>query len=183
MQSGSTPARVFSSMRCCSNGRLCCLGNTSPAGSQAAGYAGFLLFVLRVPADRSDRRWRPVERALPLVALALASLQLLSMAYLFGYRTATVTRATLLSGYAVDAAALIILLARRRPTAARLSAPPLGDLGMFDRPTRFHPRRAPAGHDPIAGRPGRFHATGRGAWPVLSAQQHSLLSCLRSRSP
>src|SRR5208282_5483164 len=54
------------------------------------------------------------ERALPLVALALASLQLLSMAYLFGYRTATVTRATLLSGYAVDAAALIILLARRR---------------------------------------------------------------------
>jgi len=82
--------------------------------AQAAGYTGFLLFVLRVPADRSERRWRPVERALPLVALALASLQLLSMAYLFGYRTATVTRATLLSGYAVDAAALIILLARRR---------------------------------------------------------------------
>jgi hypothetical protein len=85
--------------------------------AQATGYAGFLLFVLRFPANRSEPLWRPVERALPLVAIAVAALQLLNLAYLFGYRTETVARMAFLAGYVVDAAALIILLVRRKHLA------------------------------------------------------------------
>ncbi len=79
----------------------------------AAGYAGFLLFAMRVPRDRAAARWRPVERALPLIAVLLAALQFASFGSAFGYPTETVTRAAFLSGCIIDAAALAILLARR----------------------------------------------------------------------
>jgi hypothetical protein len=39
--------------------------------AQAVGFTGLLLFVLRVPNDGPDPRWRVLERALPLIALAL----------------------------------------------------------------------------------------------------------------
>ncbi len=82
--------------------------------AQAAGYAGFLLFVLRVPNNKTEPRWRGVERALPLVALIFALLLFGSYGSMFGYPSETVTRVGILAGFVVDAAALWILLARRQ---------------------------------------------------------------------
>ncbi len=80
----------------------------------AAGYTGLLQFALRVPRDRLSPQWQPVERALPVIGGILAVLQLASFGSGFGYPTEAITRAGFLSGYAVDAAALLILLRRRR---------------------------------------------------------------------
>ena len=82
--------------------------------AQAAGYAGLLLFVLRVPNDRIEPRWLPVERALPWFALIFALVLLASYGSVFGYHTETVTRAGIPAGFAVAFAALAILLERRR---------------------------------------------------------------------
>jgi hypothetical protein len=82
--------------------------------AQGAAYAGLLLFVLRAPNDTIDPAWRPVERALPLLAIAFALALLASYGNAFGYRTETLVRTTLLAGFAVDLAALAILLMRRR---------------------------------------------------------------------
>ena len=46
--------------------------NLAGAMAQGAGLAGFLLFALRAPQDKSAPRWRPIERALPAVAIVLA---------------------------------------------------------------------------------------------------------------
>lgn len=82
--------------------------------AQAAGYAGLLVFVLRVPNDKTEPRWRPVERALPLVALFFAIALLASYGSVFGYPTEWITRGAILAGFAVDVGALAILLDRRR---------------------------------------------------------------------
>ncbi len=82
--------------------------------AEAAGYAGLLLFCLRVPNNETESEWRPIERALPYVALLFALLLLASYGSLFGYRTETMTRAVILAGFVVDFWALGILLARRR---------------------------------------------------------------------
>ena len=88
--------------------------DVAAALAQAAGYAGLLLFVLRVPNNKTEPKWRPVERALPLVGLLLALALLASYGSAFGYPTETVTRTTILAGFIVDLAALSILLVRRR---------------------------------------------------------------------
>jgi hypothetical protein len=80
----------------------------------SAGLAGLLAFALRFPDDALDPRWRRLDRALPLLALALAALYLLSYANTIGYPTEALTRAALLFSYAIDAAVLVILLLRRR---------------------------------------------------------------------
>ena len=82
--------------------------------AQAAGYAGLLLFALRVPNNKTEARWYAVERALPLVALALALVLLAAYGAVFGYPTEMVTRASILAGFVVDLCALAILLVRRR---------------------------------------------------------------------
>jgi hypothetical protein len=82
--------------------------------AQAAGYAGLLLFVLRVPNNKTEARWYAVERALPLVALAFALVLLAAYGAVFGYPTEMVTRASILAGFLVDLCALAILLVRRR---------------------------------------------------------------------
>ncbi|MGA7457341.1 MAG: hypothetical protein WBW51_08515, partial [Methyloceanibacter sp.] len=82
--------------------------------AEAAGYAGFLLFVLRVPNNKTEPRWHGVERALPLVGLVFVLLLFGSYGALFGRPAETVTRISILAGFVVDAAALSILLARRR---------------------------------------------------------------------
>jgi hypothetical protein len=82
--------------------------------AQAAGYAGLLLFVLRVPNDRIEKRWLPVQHALPWLGLILALLLLASYGSVFGYPTETVTRVGILAGFQVALAALAILLERRR---------------------------------------------------------------------
>jgi len=78
-----------------------------------AGYVGLLIFALRVPHDRTERNWRPMQCALPLIAIVLLGLQLASFGAAFGYRTETITRASFIAGWAIDIAALAILLARR----------------------------------------------------------------------
>ena len=82
--------------------------------AQAAGYAGLLLFALRVPNNKTEARWYAAERALPLVALALALMLLAAYGAVFSYPTEMVTRASILAGFVVDLCALAILLVRRR---------------------------------------------------------------------
>ena len=89
--------------------------------AEGAAYAGFLLFVLRVPNNTTEPRWRPVERALPFVALFFSVVLLASYASAFGYPSEAITRATILFGFAVDLCALGILLAALA-TPAALSA-------------------------------------------------------------
>ena len=82
--------------------------------AQGAGFSGLLQFALRVPQDSLAPRWRPIERALPLLAIGLAMLMVVSIANVFGYPTEMLIRASILSGFAVAAGALAILLARRQ---------------------------------------------------------------------
>ena len=127
--------------------------------AQAAGYAGFLLFVLRVPNNKTEARWRPVERALPFVAVALALVLLASYGAVFGHPTEMVTRASILVGFAVAAAALAILPdAPALANAAGLSARALGDLGLPDRPAVVPARRTCLDHDDLRDALGRLHA-------------------------
>jgi hypothetical protein len=81
---------------------------------QGVGYAGFLLFVLRAPSDRTDPRWRGWRIVLPLVALLFTALQLASYANAFGRPSEIASRATFLAGFAVAALAIVILLRKRR---------------------------------------------------------------------
>jgi hypothetical protein len=82
--------------------------------AQAAGFAGLLLFVLRVPNNKTEPRWQPVEHAVPVVALFFAIALLASYGSAFGHPTETITRAAILAGFAVDVGALAILFDRRR---------------------------------------------------------------------
>jgi hypothetical protein len=88
--------------------------NAIASVAQGIAYAGLLLFVLRAPNDTIDPVWRPLERALPLVAIGFTLALLASYGNAFGYRTETLVRTTLLAGFVVDLAALVILLLRRR---------------------------------------------------------------------
>jgi hypothetical protein len=88
--------------------------NIAGAIAQGAGSAGFIWFAVRAPTDQTTPRWRPLERALPVVAVLLAVLLALSYANLFGYPTETVTRFGVLSGLGVAACAFVILLARQK---------------------------------------------------------------------
>ncbi len=82
--------------------------------AEAAGYAGFLLFVMRVPNNKPEPRWRPLERALPLLALLFATGLIASYGSVFGFPSETTTRAAISAGFLVDFAALAILFTRRR---------------------------------------------------------------------
>ncbi len=87
---------------------------TAEAVSQGVGYAGFLLFVLRAPSDRANPSWRGWRFVLPLVALLFIGLQLLSYANTVGAPSEIASRATFFAGFGVDAAAILILLRKRR---------------------------------------------------------------------
>jgi hypothetical protein len=82
--------------------------------AQAAGFAGLLLFVIRVPNNKTEPMWRPVERALPFLALAFAVALIASYAALLGYPTELLTRAGILAGFAVAVAAVAILIIRKQ---------------------------------------------------------------------
>ena len=81
--------------------------------AEGAAYAGLILFVLRVPNNTTEPRWRPVERAVPFVGLFFSLLLLASYASLLGYRSEGITITAILLGFAVALCALGILLARR----------------------------------------------------------------------
>ena len=86
---------------------------------QAAGYAGLLLFALRVPTGHADGAWARAERALPALFVLLFVLSLASLGNLFGFRTEALSRASFLAGFVVAAAALAILIGRRHTLAPR----------------------------------------------------------------
>jgi hypothetical protein len=84
------------------------------AAAPVIGLAGFIWFALRAPTDETTARWRPIERSLPFVAVALVLLLALSYANLLGYPTEIVTRIGVASGLVVAVCGFLILLARRR---------------------------------------------------------------------
>jgi hypothetical protein len=86
---------------------------------QAAAYTGFLLFALRVPVDHVTGGWRRIERALPALAVLFFLVSLASLGSLFGRRAEAATLTTLVAGLVVNAAALAILIGRRRTLGAR----------------------------------------------------------------
>jgi hypothetical protein len=81
--------------------------------SQAAGYAGLLLFVIRAPNDKVQPEWEALERTLPWLAGAIALALIGSYASAFGFKTEMLTRVTILFGLVISAAAIVILLLRR----------------------------------------------------------------------
>ena len=81
---------------------------------RGAGYAGLMTFALSFPTGQIGNAWRPLGRATPFIGLALALMMLCGSANLFGYGTEVIVQATLLSGFAVDAAVLTVLFLRRR---------------------------------------------------------------------
>ncbi|HXN99243.1 MAG TPA: hypothetical protein VN881_09230 [Candidatus Acidoferrales bacterium] len=82
--------------------------------AQGAAFAGFVIFALRFPNDRTEPRWRKVQWLVPFLAVAIFVLTLLSFFNMFGFPTERITEITFLTGLAVDAAVLLILLERRR---------------------------------------------------------------------
>jgi hypothetical protein len=86
---------------------------------QAAGYTGLLLFALRVPVDRAEGRWRRVERALPMLLVLFLLVSLGSLGSLFGYPTEFAMQASVLIGFPVSVAALVILVLRRKDLTPR----------------------------------------------------------------
>jgi hypothetical protein len=86
---------------------------------QAAAYTGLLLFALRAPVDRAEGRWRTIERALPALAIVFLGVALASAATVFGYPAEIWARSMLFIGFAVSAAALAILIGRRRDLSPR----------------------------------------------------------------
>jgi hypothetical protein len=86
---------------------------------QAGGYTGLLLFALRAPVDRAEGRWRLIERALPAIFVVLLLVSLGSLGSLFGYPTEFAMRASMLVGFLVSAAALLILIGRRKDLTPR----------------------------------------------------------------
>ena len=86
---------------------------------QAAAYVGLMLFALRAPVDRVEGRWRAVERALPALAILFLAPTLAGLGTVFGFRAETWMRSSFLIGFAASAAALAILLGRRRDLSPR----------------------------------------------------------------
>jgi hypothetical protein len=86
---------------------------------QAAAYTGLLLFALRAPLDRTDGRWRNVERTLPALFIVFLAIALAGMASVFGHPAELWARSSLLVGFAVSVAAVAILLGRRHDLSPR----------------------------------------------------------------
>jgi hypothetical protein len=82
--------------------------------AQGAAFAGLVIFALRFPDDRTEPRWRKAQWAVPFLAVAIFVLTLLSFFNMFGFPTERIAEITFLTGLAVDAAVLLILLERRR---------------------------------------------------------------------
>ena len=82
--------------------------------AQGAGYAGFLIFALRFPKGETEPQFRGIERLAVLLGAALAILQLLSFANVFGYPTETITRCAMIGGYVVAFYGWYIVWRRRK---------------------------------------------------------------------
>src|SRR5262245_48671272 len=92
--------------------------NIAGAIAEAVGYTGLLQFVLQAPDDEPDRKWRWLERILPVIAFILAVLMVSTYGNLTGYRTEFGTRFSILASFAVAVCAVAILVERtqRKPS-------------------------------------------------------------------
>ncbi len=81
--------------------------------SQAAGYAGLLVFVMRAPTGAIQPPWDRFERALPPLAAVVAVILAAAYGNAFGFHTELLMRATILFGIIVSIGAVAILLKRR----------------------------------------------------------------------
>jgi uncharacterized membrane protein SirB2 len=81
---------------------------------QAIGYCGFVLFALRFPRNVTEPRWRPLERALPYIGVALLFIQLRAFMAVFGFRSEWAARLNFCAGVVVIGVVLAILFIRYR---------------------------------------------------------------------
>jgi hypothetical protein len=86
---------------------------------QTAGYIGLLVFALRAPIDRAEGRWRRIEYALPVLALVFLLISGASLGSLLGFRSELAMQSSVLLGFAVSAAAVAILVGRRKDLSPR----------------------------------------------------------------
>ena len=86
--------------------------------AHGAGYAGLLIFALRFPLDSPSAPLRRYEWLALGVGVVIFGMWLGSFTNAFGEHTETLTSVALLSGYAVDAIAVLVLIARRRSLPA-----------------------------------------------------------------
>lgn len=87
--------------------------------SQAAGYAGLLIFVMRAPTDTLQPQWVRAERLMPWLGAVVAVALMASYGSSFGFHTELLSRITILFGIIVSAAAVTILLMRRQTLSAK----------------------------------------------------------------
>jgi hypothetical protein len=80
--------------------------------AQGAGYAGFLIFALRFPHNRTEPYLRPAEWLAIGLGIILSTLQLASFSNAFGFETEYVTRAAIFGGYAVSLSTILVVLYR-----------------------------------------------------------------------
>jgi hypothetical protein len=80
--------------------------------AQGAGYAGFLIFALRFPYNRTEANLRFLEWLAAGLGAVLAVLQLASFANVFGLQTEAVTRYAIFGGYAVSLSTILVVLYR-----------------------------------------------------------------------
>jgi hypothetical protein len=88
--------------------------NALGAISEAAGYAGLLVFVMRAPTGVQQPEWAHAERMMPWLAAALAVVLMAAYGNLFGFHTELLSRITILFGIFVSIVAVTILLMRRQ---------------------------------------------------------------------
>ena len=81
---------------------------------QSIGYCGFILFALRFPHDEREARWQWMERALPVIGIAVLLIQLCAFLPVFGFQVEWAARLTFFAGAVVDGIVLIILFIRYR---------------------------------------------------------------------
>ena len=81
--------------------KLVLLQEAFQAIAQGAGYAGFLIFALRFPHNRTEPQFQNLEKLAIGLGAVLTLLQLLSFANVFGHGTEQITRAAIGGGYAV----------------------------------------------------------------------------------
>lgn len=87
--------------------------------SQAAGYAGLLIFVMRAPTDTLQPQWARAERLMPWLGAVVAVALMASYGSSFGFHTELLSRITILFGIIVSVAAVTILLMRRHTLSAK----------------------------------------------------------------
>ena len=80
--------------------------------AQGAGYAGFLIFALRFPHNRTEPYLRPAEWLAVALGMVLSALQLASFSNAFGFETEFVTRYAIFGGYAVSLSTILVVLYR-----------------------------------------------------------------------